>query len=69
MRGSKSQQNQGAWVVTRRSYPMSGGEGVEELEGLALLQLLPMLPTVTNIPRPVSRIPVFPRVPVNPTWP
>ena len=28
-----------------------------------------MLPAVTNIPRPMSRIPVFPRVPVNPVQP
>ena len=42
--------------------------GVEVLECRELLWLLPMLPAVTNIPTPMSRIPVFPRVPVNPTW-
>lgn len=36
--------------------------------GTALAELPPMLPAVPNIPRPMSRIPVVPRIPVDPIW-
>jgi hypothetical protein len=59
---------EGASVNKDDMILISVDDHIVEPPDMFKIQLLPMLPAVTNIPRPMSRIPVVPRVPVNPTW-